>query len=100
MFIAHVFFSVTPANRTKALDVLLAELPIVRQMKGCISFVPFEDPSNPEKLGILHEWTTQHDFDAYVGSAVFSRVGQTLRPMMIAPPLSKRFDATMVEALA
>lgn len=99
MFIAHVFFAVTPADRAKALDVLLAELPIVRKMKGCISFVPFEDPSDPEKLGILHEWTTQQDFDAYVASAAFSSVGQTLRPMMIAPPLSKRFDATMFEAV-
>lgn len=100
MFIAHVSFQVSPADRAQALDTLLAEAPAVRAMPGCAAFVPFLHPTDPGQLGILHEWATEADFAAYLGSAGFARSGRTLRPLMVAAPVSRRFAATPVDTAA
>jgi quinol monooxygenase YgiN len=99
MLIAHVHFTVQPAERQRALDALLAEVPTVRAMKGCLAFHPFLDASDETGLGIVHEWTDEASFGAYVTSVGFAEVGKVLRPMMIAAPVSKRFDAKLLETV-
>ncbi|MEP2784058.1 MAG: antibiotic biosynthesis monooxygenase [Pseudoruegeria sp.] len=98
MLIAHVTFTVAKNGASKALEALIAETAQVRAMPGCVAFVPFQDASDPQKVGVLHEWTSAEDFAGYIGSKEFSRVGKSLRPMMLAPPVSLRFDATPLEA--
>lgn len=98
MLIAHVTFVVAQEDSRKALDALVTEADQIRAMPGCVTFIPFQDASDPQKLGVMHEWNTAQDFAGYTASAGFARVGQTLRPMMLAPPVSHRFDATPVEA--
>ena len=95
MFIAHVFFRVAPALGQTALNALLAECPIVRALPGCTTFLPFIDPTQPGAVGLLHEWESEDQFAAYTASPGFAAVGQVLRPLMVAPPVSKRFDATI-----
>ena len=99
MFIAHVHFTVAPAERQAALDALLAEVPVVRAMPGCLAFVPFLDPTDPAGLGILHEWQDASSFGAYAASPGFAEVGKVLRPMMTSAPVSKRFDAKLLETV-
>lgn len=99
MIIAHVTFSVAAKSRQAALDVLVSEIAGVRAMHGCLAFVPFVDPSDETSLGVLHEWETAADFGAYATSDGFAAVGQVLRPMMTAPPMSRRFDATLLESV-
>jgi quinol monooxygenase YgiN len=99
MLIAHVYFTVAAGDRQKALDTLLAEAPTVRAMKGCRAFIPFPDPTNPEGMGVLHEWEDGEDFAAYVSSPGFAEMGKTLRPMMISAPVSRRFDARLLETV-
>ena len=97
MLIGHVTFPVSPENRTLAIDTLTKEVSAVRAMKGCIAFVPFLDLTNEQDVGVLHEWETAADFAAYIASDSFAAIGAVLRPIMVAPPVSKRFDATLIE---
>lgn len=95
MLVAHVHFTVDPGLRTYALAALLAEAEAVRRMPGNLLFVPFADPTDPAAVRVIHEWQTATDFEGYLASPTFAAAGQTLRPMMSAPPVSHRFDATL-----
>ncbi len=97
MLIAHVKFTVSAENRIKAIETLKREVEVVCAMKGSIAFVPFLDPTNPYDLGVLHEWDSADDFASYIASDSFATIGQVLRPIMTSPPISKRFDATLIE---
>ncbi len=99
MFIAHVQFSVASPNRQQALDTLKAEIPVVRAMPGCKLFLPFADAIGEGGLGVIHEWDAAEDFAAYVASTAFATLGQVLRPLMTAAPVSRRFNAAPVETL-
>lgn len=99
MLIAHVMFHVAATDRAAALQTLLDECDAVRAMAGCIAFIPFVDPTNDTELGVLHEWDSAEAFADYTASEEFAKVGQALRPIMTAPPVSKRFDASLIEAL-
>ncbi|MEP5152318.1 antibiotic biosynthesis monooxygenase [Planktotalea sp.] len=95
MLIAHVIFSVAPENRTSAIETLKQEVSAVRAMDGCIAFIPFLDATNQQDVGVLHEWASSDSFEAYIASDSFVSIGETLRPIMVTPPTSKRFDATI-----
>lgn len=97
MLIAHVNFSVSAESRPLAIDTLKSEVDVVCAMKGCIAFTPFIDPTNIHDVGVLHEWETADDFAAYAASDSFATIGQVLRPIMLKPPVSKRFDAVLIE---
>jgi len=99
MLIAHLTFSVEPQNRDAALSELIAQTEQVRAMHGCVAFVPFADPNSDSNLGITHEWETEADFTAYCGSSCFAKLGVSLRPLLTKPPVSKRFDATLLETV-
>jgi quinol monooxygenase YgiN len=99
MLIAHVYFTIAAGDRQKALRALLAEAPTVRAMQGCRAFMPFTDPTDPEGMGILHEWEDGDDFAAYVSSPGFAEMGKALRPMMTSAPVSRRFDARLLETV-
>ena len=95
MLIAHVIFSVARENRTLAIETLKQEVSAVRAMDGCIAFIPFLDATNQQDVGVLHEWASSDAFEAYLASDSFISIGETLRPIMVSPPISKRFDATI-----
>lgn len=97
MFIVHVDFDVAPQDRPHALALLRMEVEDVRALPGCRSFAPYPDPANPSRISIVHEWETTEAFAAYAASEAFARSGEELRPLMIAPPSSRRFDATLIE---
>lgn len=99
MLIAHVHFTVAPDQRQNALNALLAEVPVVRAMAGCVAFHPFLDATDTAGLGIVHEWTDAESFAAYASSPGFAEVGKVLRPMMTGAPVSKRFDAKVLETV-
>jgi quinol monooxygenase YgiN len=100
MLIALVEFHVAPADRPAALKVLLDEAPGVRRMPGNRRFLPFPDPASAGGVTLYHEWEDEAGFAAYLAGPGFAAVGQTLRPMMTAPPLSRRFRASLIETLA
>lgn len=97
MRLAHVTFTVAPDNARTALDTLLASVPAVRQMTGCLAFIPFANPTVDGGLGVMHEWQTAEDFAGYLASPTFAGVNDILRPMMTSGPDGRRFDATPVQ---
>lgn len=99
MRIAHVFFKVRADERDAALDTLVAGAAAVRAMPGCSIFLPFLDPTDAEVIGVIQEWETDGDFAAYVSSSTFAANAAILRPLMTAPPVSRRFDATLAETV-
>lgn len=99
MLIAHVKFTVSAENRALAIDTLKQEVEAVCAMKGCIAFIPFLDPTNTQDVGVLHEWDSADDFAAYNASDSFAIVSQVLRPIMISPPVSSRFDAVLIKTV-
>lgn len=99
MRVVHVFFKVRAEERSAALEALVAGAAAVRAMPGCRTFLPFLDPTDAEAIGVMHEWETDADFAAYVASPIFVANAAVLRPLMTAPPVSRRFDATLAETV-
>lgn len=99
MLIAVVDFTVSPENRAAALAALLAEAPIVRSMRGNLAFQPYLDPVIAEAVRVFHEWQDAESFEVYTSSDAFKRASQTLRPLMLAPPVSRRMTASSLEAV-
>jgi quinol monooxygenase YgiN len=97
MFIVHLYLQVAAGERRVALDALLERLDAVRAMPGCLRYIPFEDPSDDQMIGILEEWESREAFAAYTASDRFSDLNRTLRPLMLAPPISRRFRATLID---
>lgn len=100
MFIAIVDFTVAAQNRTTALNILLAEEPTVRAMRGNMAFRTYADPDNAEALCIIHEWENTESFEAYASSDAFRSSGQALRPLMTTIPVSRRFTAQLLETIS
>ena len=99
MLIAHVTFRVAPENAKAALEALTKEAATVRAMPGCIKFVPFQDGTDAQSIGVIHEWDSADNFRGYAASLAFAQVGQTLRPLMLEPPISDRFDARLLDSV-
>ena len=89
MRLAHLTFTVRPEAQHEALGVLLEEVPAVRDMAGCVAFIPFIDPTVTGGIGVLHEWATEADFAAYLASEILPRP----RPPEPAPPAPRRVPA-------
>ncbi len=99
MFIAHVYFAVKPEAREAALAKLVEQTPTVHAMEGCQAFIPFIDPIDETRIGVLHEWEDQQAFKGYTNSPPFAELGRVLRPIMIESPKSLRFDAMLIETV-
>jgi quinol monooxygenase YgiN len=100
MLIAIVDFEVMEQDRAAALAALLDEVSTVQAIAGCINFRPYTDPQRKTHVGVLHEWDDGDGFAAYLASPEFSNVGTILRPMMTAPPSSRRYKAELIENVA
>jgi quinol monooxygenase YgiN len=99
MLIAHVIFSVDEDRRPGVLERLNRDACIVKSMEGCLAFIPFANPANSREVGILHEWRSADDFARYTSSATFAHFQAELRPMMVAPPVSRRFEAELIRVV-
>lgn len=97
MFIAHVTFTIAEKDRDLAIETLTHEVESVRAMLGCIAFTPFLDATNSQNVGVLHEWDSAEHFAAYIASDSFKGLGDVLRPISLGAPVSKRFDATLLD---
>lgn len=97
MFIAIVDFEVLAENRQLALEILVKDQKLARQMSGNLSYRAFSNADSETHIGLFHEWSTQSDFDAYCASKLFASIGAALRPMMTSAPSSRRMTAELVE---
>ncbi len=97
MFIAIVDFTTSAADRPAAIARLRAERPGVLSMPGCTDFRVVTPPDDDVTVSVLHECADEDAFAGYLASPAFARSGEVLRPMMTAPPVSRRFRAELVE---
>ena len=99
MLIAHVLITVAPKDRDEVMATLVREAPGFRAMPGCLALQAFADPEDPGRVTVMHEWASPAAFAAYTTSDRFAEIGKTLRALSVAPPVSRRFDAALIEAL-
>ncbi len=100
MFIAILDFATAAADRTRALDQLEGERPLVRSMPGNLAFRVYGSREDDSTVTVVHDWTDQSSFDAYLASDAFARSNAVLRPLVTSGPVSRRFRAELVESVA
>ncbi len=99
MLIAVLDLHTTPADRVAALAQLDAERDEIRAMPGNRDFRVYADRADDGGVTVIHEWVDEPSFAAYLSSGAFERSGAVLRPLMAAPPLSRRFLAELFETV-
>ena len=99
MLIALLDLHTTADDRAAALAQLDRERDEIRAMPGNLDFRVYAARDNGEDVLVLHEWADEPSFAAYLASAVFARSGEVLRPLMAAPPVSRRFRASLLETV-
>jgi quinol monooxygenase YgiN len=99
MFIAVLDLRTAPTDRPVALAHLDSERDEIRAMPGNLEFRVYAARDDEEGVTVIHEWADESSFGAYLASEVFDRSGTVLRPLLIAPPVSRRFRATLLETV-
>lgn len=100
MFIAILDFGTAPADRNRALTQLEGEGILVRSMAGNLAFRVYESREDDHTVTVVHEWADQSSFAAYLASDAFGRSNAVLRPLITEGPVSRRFQAQLVESVA
>lgn len=100
MFIAIVDFGTTATNRPTAFARLDAERAEIRAMPGNLAFRYFQSQEDENQITILHEWEDEASFTGYLASASFARFGETIRPIILGKPVSRRFRAELLATVA
>jgi len=99
MLIAVLDLRTTAADRPAALDQLDSEKEEIRAMPGNLDFRVYAARDDDEAVLVLHEWTDESSFAAYLSSDAFARSGAVLGPMVTARPVSRRFQAALLETV-
>ena len=99
MLIAVLDLHTSAADRPAALAQLDGESDEIRAMPGNLDFRVYADRADDGAVTVLHEWVDQPSFAAYLASEAFARSGRVLRPLMTAPPVSRRFRAALLETV-
>ena len=99
MFIAVLDLSTAAADRAAALAQLDAERHEIRAMAGNLDFRVYAGRDDEGDVTVIHEWADQASFAAYLSSESFARSGAVLRPLLTVPPVSRRFDASLLETV-
>jgi quinol monooxygenase YgiN len=99
MLIAVLDLRTTEADRAVALAQLDRERDEIRAMPGNLDFRVYADRDDQEAVAVIHEWADEPSFAAYLSSDAFARSGAALRPLVTAPPVSRRFHADLLETV-
>jgi quinol monooxygenase YgiN len=99
MLIALLDLHTAAADRAAALAQLDRERDEIRAMPGNLDFRVYAARDNDEDVLVVHEWSDEPWFAAYLASPAFARSGAVLRPLMTKPPVSRRFSASLLETV-
>ena len=99
MLIAILDLQTTAAERAVALAQLDAERNEIRAMPGNLDFRVYSARDDEGGVTVIHEWADEPSFAAYLASEAFDRSGTVLRPLLLAPPRSRRFRADLFETV-
>lgn len=96
MIYVEVNFTVTPSDRPTAIDCLVKEAPIMRNLPGNRDCRVLIDPGAQDAVTLLHKWDDLASLDAYRTGPVFAQVGKVLRPMMSGAPSTMVYEAACI----
>ena len=99
MLIAVLDLRTTKADRPVALAQLDSEKEEIRAMAGNLDFRVYAARDDEEAVVVIHEWADEPSFADYLSSDAFARSGEVLRPLVTAPPVSRRFRADLLETV-
>ncbi|MGH8967747.1 MAG: putative quinol monooxygenase [Actinomycetes bacterium] len=99
MFIAIIDFRTAATDRSAALARFDGEGDRVRAMPGNISFRVYAAREDDTAVAVVHEWDDETSFADYLRSDSFAQLGEGVRPLMIAAPVSRRFHADLLETV-
>jgi quinol monooxygenase YgiN len=99
MLIAVLDLHTTAADRAVALAQLDGERDEIRAMPGNLDFRVYAARDDEGAVTVIHEWSDEPSFAAYLSSEAFARSGAALGPLMTAPSLSRRFRAALLETV-
>jgi quinol monooxygenase YgiN len=99
VLIAILDLRTTPADRPAALAQLDSERDEIRAMPGNLDFRVYAARDDEGAVTVVHEWADEPSFARYLESEAFTRSGAVLRPMVTAPPVSRRFRAALLETV-
>ncbi|HEY9369665.1 putative quinol monooxygenase [Streptomyces sp.] len=98
MFIAVLDLRTAPTDRPVVLAHLDSAREEIRAMPGNLEFRVYA-ARDEEGVVVIHEWDDERSFADYLATDVFDRSGTVLRPLLSAPPVSRRFRATLLETV-
>jgi quinol monooxygenase YgiN len=99
MLIAVLDLRTAAADRPVALAQLDNEKNEIRAMAGNLDFRVYAARDDEEAATVIHEWADESSFAGYLASDAFARSGAVLRPLVTAPPVSRRFRAALLETV-
>lgn len=99
MLIAVLDLRTSATDRVLALAQLDSERDEIRAMPGNIDFRVYASRDDEEAVAVIHEWADEPSFAAYLSSEAFARSGALVRPLVTAPPVSRRFRADLLETV-
>ena len=99
MLIALLDVHTAATDRAAALAQLERECEEIRAMPGNLDFRVYAARDEEEGMTAIHEWVDEPSFQAYLASESFARSQAVLRPLMSAPPVSRRFQASLLETV-
>ena len=99
MLIAVLDLRTTTVDRPVALAQLDSERDEIRAMPGNLDVRVYAARDDEEAVVVIHEWADESSFAGYLSSDAFARSGAVLRPLVTAPPVSRRFRAALLETV-
>jgi quinol monooxygenase YgiN len=99
MLIAVLDLHTRASDRAAALAQLDRERDAIRAMPGNLDFRVYAARDSDEDVSVIHEWADESSFAAYLASEAFARSNAVIRPLMSAPPVSRRFHASLLETV-
>lgn len=99
MLIAVLDLRASAADRPAVLAQLDSEKPEIRAMPGNLDFRVYAARDDQEAVVVIHEWADETSFAGYLSSDAFTRSGTVIRPLVTAPPVSRRFRADLLETI-
>lgn len=99
MLIAILDLRTAATDRAAALAQLDSEREEIRTMPGNLDFRVYAARDDQEAVAVIHEWADEPSFAVYLSSEAFARSGAAIRPLVTAPPISRRFLADLLETV-
>ena len=97
MFIAIVEVDIKPEAVADTVAALEKDRAAALSMPGCLAFRSCAINGAPAKIVLVEEWEDAASFEAYKASPAFAEAMGTIKPVMAGAPVSRAFNATLVE---